>query len=176
MRLDATEIPGVMIVSTDAHVDERGAFARTFDAADFAAAGLPTTWPQCNISWNAHRFTLRGLHYQVDPHPEPKLVRCTRGRVFDVAVDLRAGSATYLRWVGVELSHERRNALFIPVGCAHGFLTLEDDSEVFYMMGDTYAPGLARGARWNDPAFAIAWPFEPVAMSPRDAAWPDIGR
>ncbi len=149
-------------------------FARTYDAALFAAAGLPTGWPQCNTSWNARKGTLRGLHYQAEPRPDPKLVRCTRGRIFDVAVDLRKNSASFGRWIGVELSADNREALAIPAGCAHGFLTLEDECEVFYMMGEIYVAELARGVRWDDPAFAIAWPAEPVTMSNKDASWPDF--
>jgi dTDP-4-dehydrorhamnose 3,5-epimerase len=174
MRIETTVLPGVMLVTIEPHADERGLFARTYDGAVFAAAGLPTDWPQCNLSWNRRRGTLRGLHFQRPPFEEPKLVRCTRGRVFDVAVDLRPASPAYCRWVGVELSQEARNALFIPAGCAHGFLTLEDDCEVLYMMGEVYAPDAAAGVRWNDPAFAIGWPFPPATMSERDASWPDF--
>jgi dTDP-4-dehydrorhamnose 3,5-epimerase len=174
MRIHPTALPGVVMVTIEPHADQRGVFARTFDAGIFEAAGLPTIWPQCNISWNRDRGTLRGMHFQYPPHGEPKLVRCTRGRVFDVAVDLRPNSPTYCHWFGVELAHQKRNALFIPEGCAHGFLTLEDDSEVFYMMGDVFAPELASGVRWNDPAFSINWPLEPMMISERDAGWPDF--
>jgi dTDP-4-dehydrorhamnose 3,5-epimerase len=174
MKIEPTRLPGVMLATIDAYRDERGLFARTFDAAEFAAAGLPTGWPQCNVSWNRRRGTLRGMHFQRVPRGEPKLVRCTRGRIFDVAIDLRPESASFCRWVGAELSHERRNALFIPIGCAHGFLTLEDDCEVLYMMGEVFVPELADGVRWNDRAFSIAWPFEPTTISERDAAWPDF--
>ena len=173
MRIDPSALPGVMIITVEPQPDERGLFARTFDAAEFGAVGLPTVWPQCNVSWNARRGTLRGMHFQRAPRGEPKLVRCTRGRVFDVAVDLRPGSPGFAKWVGIELSHERRNALFIPEGLAHGFLTLEDDCEVLYMMGEIFVPELAVGVRWNDPAFAIEWPFAPSVISDRDAHWPD---
>jgi dTDP-4-dehydrorhamnose 3,5-epimerase len=176
MKIIPTELPGVMLITIDAHADQRGLFARTFDAGEFAAAGLPTTWPQCNVSWNDRRGTLRGMHFQQAPFGEPKLVRCTRGRIFDVAVDLRPESPTLCRWTAVELTHQHRNALFIPTGCAHGFLTLEDDCEVLYMMGEVFIPTLAAGVRWNDSAFAIAWPFEPTTMSERDANWPDFSR
>lgn len=174
MKIEPTPLPGVMLVSIEPHADERGGFARTYDADAFAAAGLPNHWPQCNISWNRDRFTLRGMHFQLPPFEEPKLVRCTRARIFDVAIDLRRRSPSFRRWFGIELSHERRNALFIPAGCAHGFLTLEDDCEVFYMMGEVYRPEAAAGVRWDDPAFAIAWPFDPATMSERDAAWADF--
>jgi dTDP-4-dehydrorhamnose 3,5-epimerase len=174
MKLTVQDLPGLMLVEVEAQRDGRGLFARTFDAEVFAAAGLPTRWPQCNISWNAERGTLRGLHFQREPRGEPKLVRCTRGRIFDVAVDIRAGSATRGRWAGVELSQEAHNALFIPKGFAHGFLTLDDDCEVFYMMGEVFVRELAAGWRWNDPAFAIEWPFAPAVISARDANWPDF--
>jgi dTDP-4-dehydrorhamnose 3,5-epimerase len=174
MQIRPTEIPGVMLVLVSTNSDERGLFARTYDSAVFAAAGLPTQWPQCNTSWNARRGTLRGLHFQAAPRPDPKIVRCTRGRIFDAVVDLRPESPTFCRWTAAELSETNRSALAIPGGCAHGFLTLEDDCEVFYMMGEVYVPELARGARWNDPAFAIAWPAEPVTMSDRDANWPNF--
>ena len=174
MRFSATALPDVLLIEVAAQSDERGLFARTFAAALFAAHGLPTLWPQCNASFNHRRGTLRGLHYQAEPHPEPKLVRCTRGRVFDVAVGLRPASPDFCRWVGAELSADRRTALYIPPGFAHGFLTLEDESEVFYQMGASYVPEAARGVRWNDPAFAVAWPFEPAVISARDAALPDF--
>ena len=174
MKIRPTMLPGVMIVSATANEDERGLFVRTYDAAAFAAAGLPTEWPQCNTSWNERKGALRGMHFQAAPRPDPKLVRCTRGRIFDVAVDLRRDSPTFRRWTGLELSESNRDALAIPAGCAHGFLTLEDDCEVFYMMGEVYVPELASGVRWNDPAFSIKWPAEPVTMSEKDARWPDF--
>lgn len=176
MNISATRIPGVMLVETEAFIDDRGQFARTYDEALFAEAGLPTHWPQCNASWNVRRGTLRGMHFQADPNPEPKLVRCTQGAVFDVAVDLRPDSPAYCGWVGVELSADTRNALYIPPGCAHGFLTLEDGAEVFYQMGESYVPDLARGVRWDDPAFAIDWPFAPVVVGERDAGYPEFVR
>lgn len=176
MRITAMTIPGVMLVEAEVQSDERGGFARTYDETAFAAAGLPVQWPHGNTSWNLRRGTLRGLHYQAPPRPDPKLVRCTAGRVFDVAVDLRPESPAFCRWTSVELSAQRRNAVYIPAGCAHGFLTLEDASEVFYMMGEVYVPELARGARWNDPAFEIDWPFAPEIITSRDASWPDFTR
>lgn len=174
MRLDPTRLSGLMVVEPTPHADDRGLFARTFDADTFAAAGLPVHWPQCNTSWNPRRGTLRGLHFQTDPKPEPKLVRCTRGRIFDVAVDLRPGSATRCHWFGLELSADNRRALYIPAGFAHGFLTLEDASEVFYQMGERYDGSLASGVRWNDPAFGIHWPHPPLLLSDRDATYPDF--
>lgn len=176
MKIEPTALPDVKLVSIEPHTDPRGLFARAYDADTFEAAGLPIRWPQSNISWSRERGTLRGMHLQLPPFEEPKLVRCTRGRIFDVAVDLRRESPGFCRWIGVELSHERHNALFIPAGCAHGFLTLEDDCEVFYMMGEVFHPEASAGVRWNDPVFGIVWPFPPVTMSERDATWPDFVR
>ncbi|WP_315831404.1 dTDP-4-dehydrorhamnose 3,5-epimerase [Bradyrhizobium prioriisuperbiae] len=173
MKFSATNIPGVWIVEVTSSQDERGLFARTFCADTFSQHGLVSQFPQCNSSWNAKKGTLRGMHYQDMPHPEIKLVRCTKGRVFDVVVDLRADAPTHRKWVGVELDANRRNAVYIPEGCAHGFLTLEDDCEVFYHMGERYVPELARGVRWNDPAFQIEWPMHPALISERDASLPD---
>ncbi|MBX5145244.1 dTDP-4-dehydrorhamnose 3,5-epimerase [Rhizobium lentis] len=170
MKFVPTAVSGAFVVEIDPRSDERGVFARTFDARSFADRGLVPVYPQCNISQNHKRGTLRGMHYQADPRPEIKLVRATRGRVFDVALDLRRGSPTYLQWASVELDASRHNAFYIPAGCAHGFLTLEDDCELFYQMSEVYVPELARGVRWNDPAFSIAWPFRPSVISERDAA------
>ncbi len=172
MQLKRTAIEGLIEVEVTLIADERGGFARTYDEVLFAQAGLPTRWPQCNTSYNRKRGTLRGIHFQAAPKEEPKLVRCTAGRVFDVAVDLRECSPTYRKWVGLELSAAKRNAFFIPAGLAHGFLTLEDDSEVYYQMGENYDAPLQRGLRWNDPAFAIDWPFAPSVISARDAEYP----
>jgi dTDP-4-dehydrorhamnose 3,5-epimerase len=173
MQLKSTPIAGLIEVQVTLHEDERGAFARTYDEEVFSHAGLPTSWPHCNTSWNKRRGTLRGMHWQAGPKEESKLVRCTAGSVYDVAVDLRPESPTYLNWFGVELSARRRNALFIPAGFAHGFLTLSDDSEVYYQMGAIYDSALQRGARWNDLSFAIVWPLEPAVISERDAGFPD---
>ena len=174
MKFTPTAIAGVMVVDMEPIADERGLFARSFCAEEFAAQGLAAAFVQANIAFNPARGTLRGLHFQAAPEPEPKLVRCTRGAIFDVAVDLRPGSPSYCRWSGHELSAANRRALYVPEGCAHGLLTLEDDSEVSYLMGAAYDPGLARGVRWNDPAFAIAWPFAPAVISGRDAGFPDF--
>ena len=174
MRLEKTDVEGCLHIEVDVHADERGLFARTFDIDLFAKAGMRSNWPQCNTSWNAKRGTLRGMHFQAEPKLDPKLVRCTRGKVFDAVVDLRRDSPTFLKWTGAELSHERRNALYIPPGCGHGFLSLEDDCEVFYMMGEVYVGDLGRGVRWNDPAFGIKWPFAPVVISERDASYADF--
>lgn len=174
MRIRPTALAGVMIVEIDAHADERGLFARTFCAETFAAHGMATAFPHCNVSWNPRAGTLRGLHYQAAPKAEAKLVRATRGRAFDVAVDLRPGSPTYRQWTSVELDADRRNAVYVPEGCAHGFLTLTDDCELFYQMSELYEPTLSRTARWDDPAFGIAWPFTPTFISARDAEASEI--
>ena len=169
-----TEIPGVVVVELDETVDERGIFARSFCTREFAEHGIAMQIAQCNVSFNRKRGTLRGLHYQAEPKSESKLVRCTRGAIFDVAVDLRPESPTYCRWVGVELDAEARRGLYIPPGCAHGFQTLCDEAEIYYLMGAAHDPALARGVRWDDPAFGIAWPMQPTAMSERDAGFPDL--
>ncbi|MET1756959.1 dTDP-4-dehydrorhamnose 3,5-epimerase [Novosphingobium sp. RD2P27] len=172
MRFLPTAIAGAFIVEADPREDERGSFARTFCAKLFADQGLPSHYPQCSISVNHKRGTLRGLHYQKEPQAEAKLVRVTRGTVFDVAVDLRTESSTYLQWTAVELNAVQRNALAIPAGCAHGYLTLEDNCELYYHLSKDYAPDLAGGIRWDDPLFAIDWPFAPIVIGARDAAYP----
>jgi dTDP-4-dehydrorhamnose 3,5-epimerase len=174
MRFTQTKLAGVYLVELEARSDERGFFARSFCEHEFAEVGLPTHFPQCNISFNHKKGTLRGMHYQAAPHGEPKLVRCTMGAIYDVAVDLRPDSPSFKGWVGFELNAHNRDALFIPEGCAHGFLTLEDDSEVFYQMGQFFAPGSARGLRYNDPAFAIEWPAPIELVHERDAGYADF--
>ncbi len=174
MRFTPSELPDTVIVDVESHVDDRGSFARTFCEKEFAAAGLPTRFVQSSLSFNTRRGTLRGLHYQAPPMPEGRLVRCVRGVIHDVVVDLRSSSATFLRWISVELTAENRRAVYVPPGCAHGFQTLTDDSEVFYQMTEFYAPELARGVRWNDPMFRIEWPIaEPIILE-RDATYPDF--
>jgi dTDP-4-dehydrorhamnose 3,5-epimerase len=172
-----TELPGVAVIELEPLRDERGSFTRTFDAKLLAAHGLDARVVQCNTSFNARAGTLRGLHYQAAPHGEGKLVRCTRGRVFDVAVDLRPDSPTHRRWLGFELGAEEGRSLFISAGCAHGFQTLLDGSEVHYQMTHPYVPQAVRGVRWDDPAFAIAWPAPPAGrerlLCERDRAFPD---
>jgi dTDP-4-dehydrorhamnose 3,5-epimerase len=158
MRFVETEIEGVVVVELEEHVDERGSFARTWCRDEMSAAGLAGELAQCSLSRNTRAGTLRGLHYQHPPHEEAKLVRCTRGAIFDVAVDLRPGSPTRGRWVGVELDPDNGKALYVPEGCAHGFQTLVDDSEVAYMISTPYAPEASAGVRWDDPHLAVAWP------------------
>ena len=171
-----TPLPGAYVVELEPLRDERGWFARTFDAATFAEFGLDPAVVQCNVSFNERAGTLRGMHFQAAPHGEPKLVRCTRGAVFDVIVDLRPDSPAFCRWFGIELRGGGTSSLFIPTGLAHGFQTLEDASEVHYQMGHQYVPSAANGVRWNDPAFGIEWPDQPATgpiISERDAAYPD---
>jgi dTDP-4-dehydrorhamnose 3,5-epimerase len=170
---ERTPIAGVFVVVPERFEDERGFFARTYCDDEFAAHGLETHFVQCNVSWNHRSGTLRGMHYQAWPQGEAKLVRATAGAILDVAVDLRRGSATHLKHFAVELTAEDRKALYIPRGMAHGFLTLTDNAEVFYQMSDKYAPEFARGLRWDDPALAIDWPFEPLIINERDASYAD---
>ena len=174
MILREQAIAGVFSVEPEPAADVRGLFARTFDAAEFAERGLPLAVAEASVSFNARRGTLRGLHLQVAPHEEAKLVRCLAGAVHDVVVDLRAGSPTQLEWLALELSAQRRNAVYVPPGCAHGFLTLEDACELEYLISTPYAPQAAAGVRWDDPAVAIDWPAEPTVISPRDAAFPPL--
>ena len=174
MKFTATAIEGVLMLETEPIADDRGDFARSYCADEFGAAGLNFDPVQMNISRNKTRGTLRGMHYQGEPQPDPKIVRCTRGRIFDVAIDLRPASDTFCHWVSEELSPENQTALMVPAGCAHGFITLQDDSHVQYLMGAPYVPDLARGVRWDDPAFGIKWPDAPTTISPRDAEYPDF--
>lgn len=167
-------IAGAWQIELELVEDDRGFFARTWDPAEFARYGLNPSVAQCSLSHNRRRGTLRGLHYQVAPHEEAKLVRCTAGAIFDVAVDLRADSPTFLGWHGVELTAENRVALYIPEGCAHGFITLSDNAEVSYQISEAYAPDAARGVRYDDPSFGIVWPEQVTVIASRDASYPDF--
>jgi dTDP-4-dehydrorhamnose 3,5-epimerase len=173
MTFEETSIPGVWTVDLERREDPRGFFARTFCEDEFGDRGLLTRFVQCNLSSNARRGTLRGMHWQNDPKPEVKLVRCVRGSVYDVVIDLRRGSPAYCQWIGVELSAANGRALYIPAGVAHGFQTLEDNTDLYYHMGEFYDPALGAGVRWNDPAFGIAWPIADPVLSEKDAAYPD---
>ena len=173
MRFVETKVDGAFLIEPEPIADERGFFARVFCREEFAANGLNPDLAQGNVSFNHAKGTLRGMHYQAAPHQEAKLVRCTRGAIWDVALDLRPGSPTYLAWDGYELSDANRSMLYVPEGCAHGFLTLTDGAEVTYQMSAPYAPAAARGARWDDPAFGIDWPGEVVVINQRDASYPD---
>ncbi|WP_293905299.1 dTDP-4-dehydrorhamnose 3,5-epimerase family protein [Phenylobacterium sp.] len=173
MRFQRTDIEGLIHIEAQPHVDDRGLFARLHCPDDFAEAGFPFQPAQTSVSRNPTAGTLRGMHYQAAPHAETKLVRVTRGRVFDVALDLRPDSATRYSWFAVELSAENLLALLIPEGVAHGFLTLEPDTDVLYQIAPAYVPGHETGVRWDDPAFEIDWPAPPQLISARDASYPD---
>jgi dTDP-4-dehydrorhamnose 3,5-epimerase len=174
MMFRPTAIEGVCVIEPERFEDERGFFARTWDAREFAAQGLADALLQTSISYNRARGTLRGLHYQAAPHEEAKLVRCTAGAIFDVAVDLRPSSPTFKDWVGVELSADNRLALHVPEGCAHGFLTLAEDVEISYQISSPHVPEAARGVRFDDSAFGIDWPAEIAVINNRDRTYPDF--
>lgn len=174
MKFETTDIAGVFHISATPHVDERGFFARIFCPEEFARAGVAFNSTQINLSRNAAAHTLRGMHWQDAPYAEAKVVRCLRGAIFDVVADIRPDSPTYLKWTARELSAERADALFIPEGCAHGFMTLTPDSDVMYQMGRMYAAGQARGFRYDEPQFAIDWPAVPQVIGQADLSWPDF--
>jgi dTDP-4-dehydrorhamnose 3,5-epimerase len=174
MIFTETPIAGAYVVEVERMEDDRGFFARTWCQREFEGHGLNSRLVQCSLSFSRRKGTLRGMHYQAPPHAEAKLVRCTAGAVYDAIVDLRPGSKSFRQWFGIELTADNRRALFIPEGLAHGFLTLADQTEVFYQMSEFYTPGGARGVRWNDPAFGIQWPAAVAVISPRDAAYPDF--
>lgn len=168
MKFQETEIPGAFIVDPQRHEDDRGYFARSFCETEFKENGIPFQPVQSNISYNARALTLRGMHFHKAPFAETKLVRCSAGHIFDVAVDLRKNSPAYKKWVGLNLSRKNGRAFFIPAGCAHGFLTLEEDTEVFYQMGPAFTPGHDAGFLWNDPTIGIQWPAQPEVISQKD--------
>ncbi|MDZ7751187.1 MAG: dTDP-4-dehydrorhamnose 3,5-epimerase [Gammaproteobacteria bacterium] len=170
MRFVETAIPGAYVVEAEATADDRGAFFRIWCYDELIATGLDAALAQCSISTNRRRGTLRGMHYQAAPHEEVKLVRCIRGRIFDVIVDLRPDSPTHRQWLGLELSAENRSALYVPAGCSHGFQTLEDDSEVLYHISRSYAPDHQRGHHYDDRKLKIAWPMTPTVVSEKDRA------
>jgi dTDP-4-dehydrorhamnose 3,5-epimerase len=175
MRFEELELPGAFVVEVDPHTDERGLFARTWSADEFAARGLISAWVESSTSYNRLAGTLRGLHYQDEPNPEVKLVRCTRGSAFDVIVDLRADSPTYRRWVGIELTADNRRGVYVPAGFAHGFQTLADDTELHYEISARYDRDLARGVRWDDPSLNVQWPpCERRVISDRDRQLPTL--
>jgi dTDP-4-dehydrorhamnose 3,5-epimerase len=174
MQFTETTLQGAFVVDIEQHEDERGFFARSWCAREFRDQHLNPCVVQCDVSWNRLRGTLRGMHYQVPPHAEVKLVRCTRGAVYDVIIDLRETSPTFRQHFALELSGDNHRALYIPEGFAHGFLTLRDDSEVFYQMSAFYEPGALRGVRWNDPAFGVSWPLPVSVISDRDRNYADF--
>ena len=174
MQFIETELPGVYLIALEPIADERGYFARTYCQAEFQRHGLNATIAQCSVSHNRHAGTLRGMHYQAAPRMEAKLIRCTRGALYDVVVDVRPQSPTYCRWIAVELTATGGQQLYVPEGCAHGFQTLEDDTDVYYQITEFYHPEHARGLRWNDPAIGIEWPVGARTISPRDQQFPDF--
>lgn len=172
MKFTQTKLAGAFLVTPDLIDDERGFFCRAFCRKEFESNGLDPEIAQCNISYNRLRGTLRGMHYQVAPHQEVKLVRCTMGAVFDVIIDLRPGSRSYLNWYGCELSAENRRMLYVPKGFGHGYITLRDNTEVSYQVSEFHAKDSERGVRWNDPTFGIEWPIEPSLISDKDRGCP----
>jgi dTDP-4-dehydrorhamnose 3,5-epimerase len=168
-----TKLKDAYIVDVEPRGDDRGFFARAWCAKEFEAHGLATSFVQCNLAFNEQRGTLRGMHFQRAPHAEVKLIRCVRGALLDVLIDLRPDSPTYMDWVGVELTEDNRRMLYAPEGTAHGYLTLADQTEAFYQVSAFYAPEAEGGVRWDDPAFAIEWPEPPRVLSDKDRAWPD---
>lgn len=174
MRFAETPLPGAYVIEPEPRVDERGFFARVFCTDELARHGLEPHVAQINDSLSREAGTLRGLHYQLPPAAETKLVRCIQGAVWDVILDLRRESATFGRWFGIELTAENRTMLYVPRGFAHGFVTLVPDTEIVYVVSHPYAPEYERGIRWNDPAFSIDWPVEPVVISEKDRSLPDF--
>jgi dTDP-4-dehydrorhamnose 3,5-epimerase len=174
MTFYETKVPGVFEIRLQPKFDPRGFFARCWCRQEFENNGLKSRLVQCSVSFNARKGTLRGMHYQAEPYPEAKLVRCTSGAIYDVVVDLRRDSPTFKCWVGVVLTAAERNMLYVPEGCGHGFVTLEDETEVYYQMSESYHAELARGVRWNDPAFQIHWPGDVEIISERDRTYPDF--
>lgn len=172
MHFTATTLPGVWLIDPDRREDERGFLARTFCEQEFGVRGLNTRWPQCNLTLTRRRGMIRGLHFQADPKPEIKLVRCVAGAVFDVVVDVRRGTPTFGRWEGFEFSADNARALYVPAGFAHGFQCLTDNCQLYYHMSEFYVPELARGVRWNDPQVGIRWPLAEGELSARDRGLP----
>jgi dTDP-4-dehydrorhamnose 3,5-epimerase len=174
MTFHETKVPGVFEIHLELHHDERGFFARSWCEKEFAEHGLNPRLAQCSVSFNTRKGTLRGMHYQAAPYAESKLVRCTSGAIYDVVVDLRPQSTSFKGWMGVVLDAQNRHMLYVPEGCAHGFLTLENDTEVSYQISETYHPESSYGVRWDDLAFRIAWPGEIKVISERDRTYPDF--
>ena len=173
MKYLETSVQGCFIIEPDRFDDERGYFSKIWDHKEFAQRGLSTDFAQFNLAYNHKAGTLRGMHFQTAPHEEVKLVRCTRGAVFDVIIDLRLKSPTHLKWSGVELTEENYRTYYVPKGCAHGYITLTDKAEVTYNVSTAYAPQSANGVRWNDSVFGIKWPMQPAVINARDNTYPD---
>lgn len=174
MEFLKTKLPGVLEIHIEAKSDERGFFARTWCQKEFESHGLAAKLVQCSLSFSKRKGTLRGMHYQITPYEETKLIRCTQGAIYDVVLDLRLKSPAFKNWVAVELTAEKRNMIYVPQGCAHGFLTLEDQSEVTYQMSEFQNAESARGVRWDDPAFQIKWPAKVEVISERDRSYPNF--
>ena len=174
MKFHELDLPGPRLVELEPIQDERGWFARTWCEREFSEQGIHARWVQSNLSHNRRRGTLRGLHYQAPPHEEPKLVHCFAGSLYDVIVDLRPGSATFLRWIAVELAAREGKLLYVPPGFAHGFQVLEDDTSILYLMGAPHVPAAARGIRWDDPGLAVRWPLADPILTERDRTFPDL--
>jgi dTDP-4-dehydrorhamnose 3,5-epimerase len=172
MKFFQTSLAGLWRIELEPHADERGFLARTYCEKEFALHGLNTLWPQCNLTLTKKRGAIRGMHFQAEPKPETKLIRCDAGKIFDVLADVRRDSPTFGKWEGFELSAENRRQLYVPGGFAHGFQCLADHCEVFYQMSEFYFPELARGFRWNDPAVGIRWPLPDAILSERDRQLP----
>ena len=171
MKFTPTGIEGAWLIDLEPRGDDRGSFARAFCSEEFAEQGIQMPVVQANLANTVKRGTMRGLHYQVAPAAEAKLMRCVRGAVFDVLVDVREDSPSYLKWFGAELTADNRQALYVPPLCAHGYLTLADDTDMFYLVSEAYTPGAERGARFDDPAFSIQWPITPTVLSDKDLQW-----
>lgn len=174
MKFIPTILPGAYVIELEPIIDHRGFFARGFCQREFEQNGLRDHFVQCNVSWNKEKGTLRGMHYQLPPHAEVKVVRCTRGAIYDVIVDLRSDSPTYCKWIGVELTADNYRMLYIPEGFAHGYQTIEPNSEVFYLVSQFYSSASERGVRWNDKAFNISWPLANPILSIKDQSYPDF--
>ncbi|MBF0124995.1 MAG: dTDP-4-dehydrorhamnose 3,5-epimerase [Magnetococcales bacterium] len=174
MKFSPLPLVGAWLIEPTPFHDARGFFSRTFCQTELASQNLVTTVNQCSVSFNHQRGTLRGMHYQVDPYPEVKIVRCSRGAVYDVIIDLRPDSPTFRQWTGVALTADNGLQIYVPAGMAHGFLTLADGSELYYQISEAYHPECARGVRWNDPTFAITWPDEVRVIADRDQQWPNF--
>ena len=174
MKWTALPLSGAYLLEIQPLSDDRGFFARTWCSDEARELGLSVDFVQCSLSYNARKGTLRGMHYQAQPHAETRLVRCTAGAIYDVLLDLRSDSPTFCKWLAIELSAESRRSVYIPTGFAHGFQSLSDHSEVFYQISEPYHPDCARGVRWNDKAFAFEWPLEAIILSERDRSFPDF--
>jgi len=176
MKALATSVEGAFLIEPEAIEDDRGYFMRAFCARELQELGIKFPVAQANLAGSLHKGTLRGMHYQMEPYEEGKLIRCIKGSIFDVVLDIRADSESYGKWYGAELTSSNHHMLFVPPGCAHGYLTLEANTEVYYLVSEYYSPGAEQGIRWNDPQFQIDWPIKnDLVMSDKDQVWPDFG-